>query len=212
VAPFRLHLVLVLCTTVAGGVSPLFAGLQWRAHALGGALGALVPRDEPAQREPLVLEEELVPVSTGGVGVGEAPVGKGPGRRAKAANPAKAAPRSLHVDAATVLRLAERGRVPTARWAPETAARPAGLRLAGVQSLGIGLVDGDVLVEVEGRPVVTPGEVVGAVIGARARRKAMMSARIYRGVSPILLTVEMPYPEERPARPSRSPAVAVRAR
>jgi hypothetical protein len=99
----------------------------------------------------------------------------------------------IHIDAATVLRLAQLGGVPTGRFVEKTSARPSGLRVAGVGGYGVGLADGDVLVEVNGLPVASRGEVVTAVIGARARREPRMQARLYRGREAIGLIVEMPY-------------------
>jgi len=64
------------------------------------------------------------------------------------------------------------------------------------------LAEGDVLVEVEGRSVAAPGEVLAAILGARSRRQRTMTGKLYRGAEPIVLTVEMPY---LPARQSPSP-------
>lgn len=80
----------------------------------------------------------------------------------------------------TVMRLARAGVVPTGQPVAASAAHPAGILLAGVGALGIGLVDGDILTDVEGRPVQTEAQVVGMVIAARSRHAEQMSAVIWR--------------------------------
>jgi len=158
----------------------------------------MVPRAPSPPIEVVPLEEELSPILAEVAFPEEASASALEGKKAKRAQRAKA--RVIHVDARTVLRLAERGRAPTGQPVPKAGARPAGIRLSGVAALGIGLAEGDVLVEVEGRSMAAPGEVIAAVIGARTRRQATMSGKLYRGREMILLTVEMPYVTSDPPR------------
>lgn len=199
--PLRVHLVMLFGLPVLCGASQHMVGLEWRAHAIGSALGTMVPRAAPPAVEVTVLEEELQPVLVATSPLGDEGDGREQAKPARGGRRAK--PRAVHIDASTVLRLASRGSAPTGRLVPATAARPAGLRVFGVGAYGVGLVDGDVLVEVDGLPVAGSGEVVAAVIGARARRRPVMTGKLYRGRDPILLTVEMPYPD---ARVGRAPA------
>lgn len=84
--------------------------------------------------------------------------------------------------------------IPVGRSVPAGRGRPAGIEVTNVGALGIGVRDGDVLTEVAGVQVADAGEVVGMVLGARARRAPAISAVFYRGTEPWSLTVEMPYP------------------
>jgi hypothetical protein len=115
--------------------------------------------------------------------------------RSKRSTPAKV----LFVSADTVLKIASkkvqlRG-VPVAR----EGARPAGLRLVGVSGLGVGLLDGDVLTQALGRPVMSRSEVVSAVLRARARQEKVLEGEFYRGTERWVLRVEQPYPPEQSA-------------
>lgn len=82
---------------------------------------------------------------------------------------------------------------------------PAGIELYGVGALGIGLVDGDRLVSVDGRSVERRGQVIGAVLAARADERPSMRAGLVRHTKdgPVAFTVEVaqPYPESS-AQPS----------
>jgi hypothetical protein len=86
----------------------------------------------------------------------------------------------IFVGKETVLRLVRAGVVPAGQPVAASSSHPAGIQLAGVGALGIGLVDGDILTEVEGRPVQTEGQVVGMVFAARSRHAEQMSAVIWR--------------------------------
>jgi hypothetical protein len=113
---------------------------------------------------------------------------------------------SLFIDAPTVLRLANGGARPRGSFVGPAGKRPAGLLLAGVSSLGVGVADGDVLFEVEGVPATDEGTVVGIVLSARAHREKTVSGRVWRGGERWILTVEMPYVEPQgnaPASPTR---------
>jgi hypothetical protein len=100
---------------------------------------------------------------------------------------------AIHVPAAKVLRLAEMGARPGAIPVPANGVRPAGLRLFGVTSLGLGLRDGDVLTHAAGVSALSEAEIVGAVIAARGRGVAQISGRLYRHDQPLALVVEQPY-------------------
>ncbi|HEX7670835.1 MAG TPA: hypothetical protein VF395_14670 [Polyangiaceae bacterium] len=98
------------------------------------------------------------------------------------------------IGASTVLRLANHGVIPVGRPVNAIGARPAGIELSSVSSLGVGMQDGDVLTEIAGQSVRSEGQVVGAVLGLRARKAAAISAVFYRGQERWSLVVEMPYP------------------
>jgi hypothetical protein len=97
------------------------------------------------------------------------------------------------------LSFASRQLMPQGRTVKPEGELPGGIELYGVASLGLGLVDGDRLVTVDGRPVSEQGQVVGAVLAARARRAQAMTAGLARrtsqGVRRFSVVVEQPYPE-----------------
>ena len=86
----------------------------------------------------------------------------------------------IYVGKDAILRLVRAGVVPTGQPVGASAGHPAGILLSGVGALGIGLFDGDILTEVEGRPVQTEAQVVGMVLAARSRHAEQMSAIIWR--------------------------------
>jgi hypothetical protein len=86
----------------------------------------------------------------------------------------------IYVGKDTVLRLARAGVVPSGQPVTASSSHPGGILLSGVGALGIGLVDGDILTEVEGRPVQSEAQVVGMVLAARSRHAEQMSAVIWR--------------------------------
>ncbi|HEX3596452.1 MAG TPA: hypothetical protein VHU80_15185 [Polyangiaceae bacterium] len=114
------------------------------------------------------------------------PLAAPPARHKRGARPAKGDAKDsglaggIFVDKDTVLRLARAGVVPSGQTVPTTATHPGGIELHGVGALGVGLTDGDILVEVEGRAVQTEGQVVGIVIGARSRHAERLSAVVWR--------------------------------
>jgi hypothetical protein len=101
--------------------------------------------------------------------------------------------RAVRVPRETVLRLANSGT--RLRGVPVKAEglRPAGILLSGVSALGIGLQDGDVLVEAVNRPALDVGGVVAAVIAARSARVPELTGRFWRHGELWLLVVEQPY-------------------
>lgn len=132
---------------------------------------------------------------------GEVVPGAAPTARAETAKPAHRgrvkAPKpvlpSLLVTEAMVLRLAQSGARPHGSFVPETAEHPAGLRLGGVAPLGIGVQDGDILVEALGLVPRAPGEIVGAIIDARAKRVRQLSGTLWRQGQFFRITVQQPY-------------------
>lgn len=111
--------------------------------------------------------------------------------RGKTAKPKE---KAVFVPASVVLRLANGGAgVPRAVPVPALGERPAGLRLLGVSSLGVGMRDGDVLTRVLGAEVSSVGEVVARVIAARNQRARHISGEFWRDGARWALVVEQPY-------------------
>lgn len=172
----------------------------------------------PLVRDRSVPEPELeapIPTDLGRV---ETPVMAAPGsaeaiagasnktkKRGKAVTPN--APRVLFVGQDQVLRLASSGARPRGTAVPATPARPAGLKLAGVAALGIGLQDGDVLTRAVGQPALSSGAVIQAVLAARARRAPVLEGEFWRGAERWVLRVEQPYLEQRHAAAGDEPSV-----
>lgn len=114
--------------------------------------------------------------------------------------PAKSKPSALFVSQATVLKLAQTSARPRGAFVPQTSEHPAGLRLSGVAALGIGLQDGDILTEALGITPRGPGEIIGAIIEARAQHARFLSGTAWRHGESFRITVEQPYlPAEPPS-------------
>jgi hypothetical protein len=92
------------------------------------------------------------------------------------------------------LALAQSQARPSGRFVGAQQGRPAGLLLSGVGSLGVGLQEGDVLIEALGSAPTSPGQVIGAIIEARARRASALGGTLWRGGHTFRITVEQPYP------------------
>jgi hypothetical protein len=107
--------------------------------------------------------------------------------------PAQAKPASVFVSGATVLRLAQSAARPSGAFVPRTEHHPAGLRLSGVASLGIGLQEGDILIEALGMPPRAPEQIIGAIIEARAKQARFLSGTLWRRGQTVRITVEQPY-------------------
>jgi hypothetical protein len=118
--------------------------------------------------------------------------GKTSGKKAKASSTSV-----IFVSKTAVLALASSGARPHAARVPATAVRPAGLSLAGVGALGIGVQDGDVLTRAVGQPALSTGAVIQAVLGARARHAPVLEGELWRGGQRFLIRVEQPYLDER---------------
>jgi hypothetical protein len=117
------------------------------------------------------------------------------GKTSRKAKRKKAAviPHSVFIPAAAVLRLANAGARPSAVPVKPKGGRPAGLALQGVNGLGVGMRDGDVLTRVEGQPVKSVGEVIGIVLVLRGKLAPHIDAVFWRGGAPWTLVVEQPY-------------------
>jgi hypothetical protein len=116
---------------------------------------------------------------------------KPPARTAKA--PLRAKPAALFVSEATVLRLAQSAARPRGSFVAQTPQHPAGLRLSGVAALGIGVQDGDILIEALGIAPHAPGEIIGAILEARAKQARFLSGTLWRQGQTFRITVEQPY-------------------
>ncbi|MES1183919.1 MAG: hypothetical protein ABUL60_08880 [Myxococcales bacterium] len=160
------------------GTAPLAASLPAPAE-----LGTEEPSDAPSTSSELVFDAATK--STAHHGPKPAP---------------KAKPAALFVSAATVLKLAQSNARPRGSFVGATAQHPAGLRLTGVAALGIGVQDGDILTEALGITPHGPGEIIGAIIEARAKQARFLSGTLWRQGQSFNLTVEQPYV------PARSPS------
>lgn len=103
------------------------------------------------------------------------------------------APTGLFVSKETVLRLAQSAARPQGAFVGPSAEHPAGLQLSGVNGLGIGVQDGDILIEALGMTPRAPGQVIGAILEARARQERWLSGTLWRAGQTLRITVEQPY-------------------
>jgi hypothetical protein len=124
---------------------------------------------------------------------------KSPVQRAAKPRPA-AKPGALFVSEATVVKLAQSAARPRGTFVAKSPEHPAGLRLSGVAALGIGVQDGDILIEALGITPRSPGEIIGAIIEARAKQARFLSGTLWRSGQTFPITVEQPY------LPARSPS------
>ncbi|HVW27191.1 MAG TPA: hypothetical protein VHC69_17615 [Polyangiaceae bacterium] len=184
------HLLVVpLAIPLSAALSP--SRLEEQASALGKRLGdatasihaAFVSRPSPVVPAPVAGDVvTVVPDDSASHPVQAAPKrGTRPAKR-EVKTPDIAG--GIFIGKDTVMRLARAGVVPRGQPVAASAGHPAGILLAGVGALGIGLVDGDILIEVEGRPVQTEAQVVGMVLAARSRHAEQMSAVIWRSGAP----------------------------
>lgn len=161
---------------------------------LGSAFSVLgAPRPAPLVLiEPLEAPDDASSLSLAStVQARPSKAGRKPRAGAHAGDPAPAP--GVLVSARTVLSLANRGVSPSAVLVPPSGPRPAGLRLAGVGALGIGMRDGDVLTRVLGVPVSSVSAVADLVIRARARQLPRISGEFWRDGRPRTVVVEQPY-------------------
>jgi len=126
-------------------------------------------------------------------------------KRSRPARPRPAPKQGIRISSAQVLALASRRAMPSAVFVKSSPEHPAGLLLAGVSALGVGLQDGDILTEAAGQKATSVAQVVGIVLAARSRQASEISGRFYRGGVPFSLTVEQPYPENRSQIGSHAP-------
>jgi len=106
---------------------------------------------------------------------------------------------TIFLPAARVLDLALSGASP--RGVPWRGKAPGqmGVALRGVEALGIGLREGDVLVRVGGRPVGDTAAVIALVLEARGRKEPVIAGEVERplptgAVQRLRVVVEQPYP------------------
>jgi hypothetical protein len=157
-------------------------------HAAVSALLCIAtPLSATNSRPTAVAEDVIVQESATIEAASKAPIHRGakPGVKAK--------PTALFVSEATVLRLAQSSARPHGSFVPASPLHPAGLRLSGVAALGIGLQDGDVLIEALGITPHAPAEIIGAIIEARAKQARLLSGTIWRQGQTFRITVEQPY-------------------
>jgi hypothetical protein len=194
----RRFLLLPLTLPVSAAFAP--DRLEAAAGTFGAELGAAAASLQSmcATRPPSalpILEPEAVALAAPAPAT--EPHKKRGSKKGKAAAPPSEFAGGLYVGKDTVLRLASAGVMPGASPVGATAMHPGGLVLSGVAALGVGLIDGDILAEVEGRKVQSEGQVIGLVVGARSRHAENVSAVIWRqrGEKPgrWSLVVAMPY-------------------
>ncbi|GEM_PF-1935654 len=110
----------------------------------------------------------------------------------------KPEPKSVRISSKNVLKLALAGVMPQGRMRPPERGMPAGIELRAVAPLGLGLLDGDRLVAVDGVPVRERGQVLQAVLAARVRGDRETRAQLVRvtvqGPQAFFVVVEQPYP------------------
>jgi hypothetical protein len=70
--------------------------------------------------------------------------------------------------------------------------QPAGVRLSGVGSLGVGLADGDVVTSIDGRPTRTEDEAMEAGAAAWSSGEPALHATIARKDQVVTVTVQLP--------------------
>jgi hypothetical protein len=174
----------------------------WAADAGGAALGAAlsaVATVVGAEQRPAGDESELDPMIPGFAAdqtLGESSVASSAGAKrgkARGGQAGQASSRSIFVSAEQVLRLSETRVTPKGVRTQASGSRPAGLALRGVEGLGIGLRDGDVLTRALGQPALSSSAVVQAILVARARRVKVLEGEFYRGNERWTLLVEQPY-------------------
>ncbi|HEX6275103.1 MAG TPA: hypothetical protein VFZ53_18820 [Polyangiaceae bacterium] len=172
--------------------------------ALGAALSAVADVLRTEQRpadDDAALDEPIPNAALAAPGLAEGSGRRVPGAKRGKNGQAQSPARSLFVSAETVLRLAGSRVTPKGVRVPASGSRPAGLSLRGVDGLGIGLRDGDVLTRALGQPALSSSAVVRAILVARSNRVRVLEGEFYRGSERWTLRVEQPYlDEERFAR------------
>lgn len=106
-------------------------------------------------------------------------------------------PSNAKVPSARILEWANQRLVPVGRGRGAGYGLPAGIELSNVNALGIGLLDGDRLVSVNGVGVQERAQVISIVLGARGRRERTIVATLWRrtsaGARMFTVTMEQPY-------------------
>jgi len=172
-----------------------------------GAWVARPPQAPPDAEEFLPLLPQLGGVSQPGTDrAAAAQSGSQPGPKKNqrlgpahkwAAPPILPEPVSRRAQAAQVLSWVQARLMPGGRTREAGFGLPAGIELSGVAGLGIGLLDGDRLVAVDGAPVSERAQVVSLVLAARGRHAPQLVATLGRrtasGPRTFSVTVEQPY-------------------
>ena len=182
---------LVVAHVASGLVPPLTRAIVTTLVRVTAPLGA------PAAAELAVDATELIAEVPLDISLGVAT--KSPAQRASKLRP-PAKPSALFVSEATVMKLAQSAARPRGTFVAQSPEHPAGLRLSGVAGLGIGVQDGDILIEALGIPPRSPGEIIGAIVEARAKQARFLSGTLWRSGQTFPITVEQPY------LPARSPS------
>jgi hypothetical protein len=175
----------------SGLVAPLTKTIVTTLVTVTAPLGA-----DPA---PELEADAIEPVSGAPLDKSFEAAAKSPVQRAAKPRPA-AKPGALFVSEATVVKLAQSAARPRGTFVAKSPEHPAGLRLSGVAALGIGVQDGDILIEALGITPRSPGEIIGAIIEARAKQARFLSGTLWRSGQTFPITVEQPY------LPARSPS------
>lgn len=119
------------------------------------------------------------------------------GSKTKTKTKAKPGGGALFVSAEHVIRLSRQASVPASRYVPAQGQRPAGLQVAGVGGLGIGVRDGDVLTKVAGAEARSSAAVISTVLKLRAHKAKAISGEFWRGQERWTIVFEMPYLERK---------------
>ncbi|MBW2453871.1 MAG: hypothetical protein JRI68_05155 [Deltaproteobacteria bacterium] len=178
---------------VAGraAVAPLAMRLALPVDVAADRLAALPTAREPQPLPPTPEAESIAQLDDSPNEASVAPPAAGSIRPAP--GPVKPPPAiGILVGRKRVQAAVKAGIRPSGTPVPATPWRPAGLALAGVSALGVGLRDGDVLVRAGGTPARSDGAVIGAVRGALESRARAISGEVWRGERRIVITVELP--------------------
>lgn len=109
-------------------------------------------------------------------------------------------PDTISVPPATVLAWIRGRKVPRGRAVGASPWLPAGISVQGISRYGLGLVESDRLVAVDGAPVADPSAVISAVLGALGRGASQITGSFVRatqsGPRTIRLIVHFPDAEE----------------
>ena len=150
-----------------------------------------------ATAAPALAEDAIEPVADAPLDISFEVATKSLAPRAAKPRPA-VKPSALFVSEATVIKLAQSAARPGGTFVVQSREHPAGIRLTGVAGLGIGVQDGDILIEALGIPPRSPGEIIGAIIEARAKQARFLSGTLWRQGKTFPITVEQPYATSRP--------------
>ncbi len=109
-------------------------------------------------------------------------------------------PDVISVPPARVLDWVRAKKIPKGRVALASPWLPAGIAIGGISRFGLGLVESDRLVRVEGAPVTDASQVISAVLSALGRGASQISGEFVRaterGPRTIRLIVHLPTPRE----------------